>query len=83
MQDGVAGVTNPRRVLSPSPALAGEGRGEGHGNYDDPHPALRATFSRKSGRRDPAPAYLGPFSALATSPRYHAMYRFAFGSIGA
>src|SRR5271170_5911938 len=37
--------------MAPSPALAGEGWGEGRGNYDDPHPALRATFSRKSGRR--------------------------------
>jgi len=51
MQDGVAGVTNPRRVLSPSPALAGEGRGEGLGNYAGPRPALRATFSRKGERR--------------------------------
>ena len=38
-------------TLAPSPALAGEGWGEGRGNSDDPHPALRATFSGKSGRR--------------------------------
>ena len=44
--DGRAGV-------SPSPALAGEGRGEGFRRYD-PHPALHATFSRKSGRREDA-----------------------------
>jgi large subunit ribosomal protein L36 len=49
---------------TPSPALAGEGWGEGAGNYDDPRPApwpvqdgrlstpYGATFSRKSGRRE-------------------------------
>jgi len=33
----------------PLPLFAGEGRGEGRGNCDDPHPALRATFSRSAG----------------------------------
>ena len=33
----------------PLPPLAGEGRGEGGRTYQDPHPSLRATFSRKAG----------------------------------
>ena len=32
---------------APSPALAGEGWGEGGGRHKGPHPALRATFSRE------------------------------------
>jgi hypothetical protein len=44
-------MAGPSRA-APSPALAGEGWGEGRGNFEDPHPALRATFSRKRGRRE-------------------------------
>jgi len=36
-------------VAPPLPLFAGEGWVAGRGNYDDPHPALRATFSRFAG----------------------------------
>jgi glycine oxidase len=35
--------------MPPLPPLAGEGRGEGGGTHRDPHPALRAAFSRRAG----------------------------------
>ena len=58
-------MTGSIRLRTASPALAGEGWGEGRGDSDTPHPALRATFSRKSGRRD-RPHLQSGLSRLAT-----------------
>jgi hypothetical protein len=45
-------MAGARPAHAPSPAFAGEGWGEGRGIFGDPHPAPRATFSRKRGRRE-------------------------------
>src|SRR5277367_6118222 len=62
---GSAGDTG--KVLAqgaPSPALAGESWGEGRGDFDAPHPALRATFSRRAGE--------GGADLAPSDPRGHA-----------
>ena len=51
-------------VTPPLPLFAGEGRGEGREDYDAPHPALRATFSRFAGEGNGPAELRGLLAAL-------------------